>query len=116
MSNRVARYNARRVLERALHSKALARAVTKEIYIRNNKNHITFMNETRALVKLLKVVTVDKLDKRSVNGVLGLADKLKRERFAATRKFVITTSKAQQVQQAKAMETGRTGKSGFVAH
>ena len=71
------------------------------------------MDEVRALIKLLKVAAPAK---KSVNGVLGLAEALKRKRYGKVTKFIVTDTKTEQVRQAKAMEDGRTGKSGFVAH
>ena len=116
-SERVSRYSTVLVLERALRSRALARAVAKELYIRCRQDHKTFMLEMRELVKLLHVAAPRK---KSVGGVLGLRDTLKRERLAHSRArsqmFVVTDSKAEQHRQAAAMEQGRTGKGGFVAH
>jgi hypothetical protein len=68
------------------------------------------------LVKLLHVAAPRK---KSVGGVLGLRDTLKCERLAHSRSrkvFLVTDSKAEQQRQAAAMEQGRTGKGGFVAH
>ena len=70
--------------------------------------------DARALVKLLEVAKPAK--PISANGVLGLAEALKRKRYGKVTKFIVTDTKAEQVRQAKAMEDGRTGKSGFVAH
>jgi hypothetical protein len=116
-SERVSRYNARKALERSLRSRGLARAVAKELYIRCRQDHKAFMLEMRELVKLLHVTAPRK---KSVGGVLGLRDTLKRERLAHSRSrsqvFVVTDSKAEQHRQAAAMEQGRTGKGGFVAH
>jgi len=113
-TDRASRYRARLALEQVLHSKALARIITKKIYIRSGKHHTTYMDDVRALIKLLKVAKPAK--PISANGVLGLAETLKRKRFRQVNKFVVTDTKAEQVRQAKAMEDGRTGKSGFVAH
>jgi hypothetical protein len=112
-SERVSRYKARQALARALRSQALACAVAKELYTRCCKDHKAFMLEMQELVKLLHVAAPRK---RSVGGVLGLRDTLKRERFAHRRVFLVTDSKAEQHRQAAAMEQGRTGKGGFVAH
>ena len=114
MSNRASRYNARLALEHALRSKALARIITSKIYIRSGKDHRIYIDEVRALVKLLEVAKPAK--PISANGVLGLAEALKRKRYGKVTKFIVTDTKTEKVRQAKAMEDGRTGKSGFVAH
>ena len=108
---RAARYKARDALRIALRSRALARAVCNHIWRRST--HREYMVEMRELLKLLQVA---RPRKKSVNGVLGLRETLKRERFAKSRVFLITESKMEQQRQAAAMEHGRTGKSGFVAH
>lgn len=108
---RAARYKAREALQTVLHSRALARAVCNHIWRRST--HREYMDEMRELLKLLQFA---RPRKKSVNGVLGLREELKRERFAKSRVFVITDSKVEQQRQAAAIEHGRTGKAGFVAH
>ena len=109
------RYRARKTLQIKLRSQELGRQVAKAVWQRCDKKHGDFMEDMR---KIIKAVHYSPTYKRSLNGVLDLP--AKRTALLAKRRpaepFIITASKQEQVQQAMAMEAGRTGKGGFVAH
>lgn len=110
-----ARYRARKTLQTKLRSCELGRKVAKAVWHRCGKEHATFMEDMRDIIK---AVHYSPTFKRSLNGVLDLP--AKRSELLAKRKpaepFIITVSKQEQMQQAMAMEIGRNGKGGFVAH
>lgn len=109
------RYRARKTLQTKLRSRELGRKVAKAVWQRCDKKHAAFMHDMRDIIK---AVHYSPNFKRSLNGVLDLP--AKRSALLAKRKpaepFIITDSKQEQIKQAMAMEAGRTGKGGFVAH
>lgn len=110
-----ARYHARRALQTKLRSRELGRQVAQAIWQRCGKRHTVFMAEMRGMVKAVHYAAAFK---RSVRGVLELPAKHAAMRAArhTNEPFIVTDSKQEQARQAMAMEAGRTGKGGFVAH